>query len=108
MRIPIRTTRPRSRAVVIALCALTFAPVPVVSANAASPTSIASASVHADTARIPAGYMEQKVLVNGIHINYVRGGHGPTLVLLHGFPETWYTWRKILPALAAHYTVIAP
>jgi pimeloyl-ACP methyl ester carboxylesterase len=41
-------------------------------------------------------------------VNYARGGHGPTLVLLHGYPQTWYMWRKVLPALAEHYTVIAP
>lgn len=36
------------------------------------------------------------------------GGHGPTLVLLHGYPETWYEWRALLPELSQHYTVIAP
>ena len=56
----------------------------------------------------PAGFTEPKVQVNGIGINYVRGGHGPTLLLLHGYPETWYTWDQILPALAQHYTVVAP
>ncbi|MFC7647294.1 alpha/beta fold hydrolase [Streptosporangium lutulentum] len=35
-------------------------------------------------------------------------GHGKTLVLLHGYPQTWYTWREVLPELAKHYTVIAP
>ena len=33
---------------------------------------------------------------------------GPTLVLLHGYPQTWYMWRKVLPAMAEHFTVIAP
>jgi pimeloyl-ACP methyl ester carboxylesterase len=56
----------------------------------------------------PSGFTEQKVRVNGIGINYVRGGHGPTLLLLHGYPQTWYSWDDILPALAQHYTVIAP
>ena len=56
----------------------------------------------------PPGFTEQKVKVNGIGINYVRGGHGPTLLLLHGYPESWYEWEDILPALAAHYTVVAP
>jgi pimeloyl-ACP methyl ester carboxylesterase len=37
----------------------------------------------------------------------VIGGHGQTVVLLHGDPQTWYMWRHILPALAEHYTVIA-
>ncbi|MEW1642562.1 alpha/beta hydrolase [Streptomyces sp. NPDC091219] len=58
--------------------------------------------------RVPAGFTEQKVRVGGVGINYVRGGHGPTLVLLHGFPQTWYEWRDLLPELGRHYTVIAP
>jgi len=56
----------------------------------------------------PPGFIERKINVNGIGINYVRGGHGPTLLLLHGYPQTWYTWDHILPALAQHYTVVAP
>ena len=56
----------------------------------------------------PAGFIERKVKVNGIGINYVRGGHGPALLLLHGYPQTWFTWDHILPALARHYTVVAP
>jgi hypothetical protein len=36
------------------------------------------------------------------------GGAGPTVVLLHGYPQTWYMWRKVMSALAGHYTVIAP
>ena len=46
--------------------------------------------------------------VNGIRIYYRRAGEGPPIVLLHGFPETSYAWRKIMPALAKHFTVIAP
>jgi pimeloyl-ACP methyl ester carboxylesterase len=56
----------------------------------------------------PRGFAEHKVQVDGIGINYVRGGHGPTLLLLHGYPQTWYSWDDILPALAQHYTVVAP
>lgn len=47
-------------------------------------------------------------IVNGHKIHYVIGGKGKPLVLLHGFPETWYTWRHIMPELAKQYTVIAP
>jgi pimeloyl-ACP methyl ester carboxylesterase len=46
--------------------------------------------------------------VNGIRLHYVIGGRGDAVVLLHGWPETWYTWRKVMPTLAQHYTVIAP
>ena len=49
------------------------------------------------------------VQVNGIRMHYVRAGHGSELVvLLHGFPEFWYSWRYQIPALAEHFTVIAP
>jgi pimeloyl-ACP methyl ester carboxylesterase len=60
------------------------------------------------TSRVPAGFTETTALANGITINYVRGGAGPTLVLVHGYPQTWYMWRKVLPALAEHFTVVAP
>src|SRR5918998_5228643 len=46
--------------------------------------------------------------VNGIQMHYVIGGQGDPVVLLHGWPETWYAWRHVMPALAQNYTVIAP
>jgi pimeloyl-ACP methyl ester carboxylesterase len=46
--------------------------------------------------------------VNGIRLHYVMGGKGDPLVLLHGWPHSWYQWHRVLPALAEHYTVIAP
>jgi pimeloyl-ACP methyl ester carboxylesterase len=39
--------------------------------------------------------------VNGIHLHFVEQGAGPLIVLCHGFPESWYSWRHQLPALAA-------
>jgi pimeloyl-ACP methyl ester carboxylesterase len=47
-------------------------------------------------------------LVNGQRIHYVRAGEGPPVVLLHGWPQTWYMWRKVIPTLSERYTVIAP
>ena len=46
--------------------------------------------------------------VNDVMLHYVIAGQGEPVVLLHGWPQTWYEWRKIIPALAARYTVIAP
>jgi pimeloyl-ACP methyl ester carboxylesterase len=46
--------------------------------------------------------------VNGIQLHYVIGGQGDPVVLLHGWPQTWYEWRHIMPALAKNYTIIAP
>jgi pimeloyl-ACP methyl ester carboxylesterase len=45
---------------------------------------------------------------DGTRIHYRRLGAGPGLVLLHGFPQTGHMWRKVLPALAARFTVVAP
>lgn len=46
--------------------------------------------------------------VNGVRLHYVQGGSGMPIVLLHGYPETWYAWRKVMPALSDRYSVIAP
>ncbi len=46
--------------------------------------------------------------VNGVRLHYVTQGAGPLLILLHGFPEFWYSWRYQIPALAKHFTVVAP
>ena len=46
--------------------------------------------------------------VNGIQLHYVMGGEGDPVVLLHGYPQSWYEWRHVMPALAKNYTVIAP
>jgi haloacetate dehalogenase len=49
-----------------------------------------------------------RVVANGIKQHYVDVGSGPPVLLLHGFPETWYTWRKQIPALAQRYRLIIP
>lgn len=46
--------------------------------------------------------------LNGILVHWVSAGSGPPVYLLHGFPETWYAWRKQIPVLARNFTVIAP
>src|SRR6266481_3954947 len=43
----------------------------------------------------------------GVKIHYVTLGKGPLMVLLHGFPDFWYTWREQMPALAKHFQVVA-
>ncbi|GGW13582.1 hydrolase [Streptomyces capoamus] len=45
--------------------------------------------------------------VNGTHLHYVTGGSGEPLVLLPGWPQTWWQFHKIMPALAERYEVIA-
>jgi epoxide hydrolase 4 len=44
-----------------------------------------------------------------VRLHYVEAGEGPLVVLLHGFPEFWYSWRRQIPALAqAGFHVVAP
>lgn len=45
---------------------------------------------------------------NGIRQHYDEAGEGPTVVLLHGFPETSFAWRHQIPVLSERYRVIAP
>jgi pimeloyl-ACP methyl ester carboxylesterase len=53
-------------------------------------------------------FSHHKAAVNGQLLHFVRAGTGDPVVLLHGWPATWYHWRKLIPLLADRYTVIAP
>ena len=48
------------------------------------------------------------VKVNGIRMHYVTMGNGSLIVLLHGFPEFWYSWRYQIPTLSKQFKVVAP
>jgi len=57
----------------------------------------------------PEAWAHHDAVLNGVRLHYVEAGSGPLVVLLHGFPEFWYTWRRQIPVLAAAgYRVIAP
>jgi pimeloyl-ACP methyl ester carboxylesterase len=43
----------------------------------------------------------------GVKLHYVTAGDGPLVVMLHGFPDYWYTWRDQMPALSKHFRVVA-
>jgi len=46
---------------------------------------------------------------NGIRMHLAEAGKGPLVLLCHGFPESWYSWRHQLPALAeARFRAVAP
>jgi len=56
-------------------------------------------------------WSHERATVNDVRLHYVAAGPetGPVVVLLHGFPEFWYSWRHQIPALAeAGYRVVAP
>jgi len=56
-----------------------------------------------------AGWEHRDAVVNGVRLHYVEAGSGPLVLLLHGFPEFWYSWRHQIPALAAAgFHVLAP
>lgn len=61
---------------------------------------------------LPDGFAEtftSRVVDAGeLQLHAVIGGEGPPLLLLHGWPETWYAWRMLMPALAKDFEVIAP
>jgi pimeloyl-ACP methyl ester carboxylesterase len=46
--------------------------------------------------------------VDGLKLHYLTAGHGPTVILLHGYTQTSRIWKPIIPLLAAKFTVIAP
>jgi pimeloyl-ACP methyl ester carboxylesterase len=58
-------------------------------------------------AQLGAGFSSATVQVNGTTLYYVRGGSGPVVILLHGFPEDWYAYHKLMPQLARKFTVVA-
>jgi pimeloyl-ACP methyl ester carboxylesterase len=43
-----------------------------------------------------------------VRLHYVTQGEGKLVILLHGFPEFWYSWRHQIPELAKHFRVVAP
>ncbi len=46
--------------------------------------------------------------IDGVQLHYMTAGHGPAVILLHGYAETSRMWRPIIPLLAERFTVIAP
>ena len=62
-----------------------------------------------ETAPLPSGAVEGYATTNGTRLHYVAAGtDGPLVLLLHGFPEFWYSWRAQIPALARRFRVVAP
>lgn len=73
----------------------------------------AGADVLADSGaqlELPAGtrVSHGRVEVDGLQLHYVEAGAGEPLVLLHGWPQHWWSWREVIGPLASHYRVICP
>ncbi|MCX0500629.1 alpha/beta fold hydrolase [Erwinia billingiae] len=56
------------------------------------------------------GFVHRYANVEGVRLHYVCGGNpqGETLVLLAGFPQSWFAWRQVMARLASTYRIIAP
>src|SRR5258708_19670147 len=54
--------------------------------------------------RVKHGYATSE---GGVKIHYASLGEGPLVVMIHGFPDFWYSWRKQMDALSDRYQVVA-
>jgi pimeloyl-ACP methyl ester carboxylesterase len=54
------------------------------------------------------GFESHRIRANGVELHYAAVGRGRTLVLLHGWPEFWLTWRKVMERLAGSFRLVAP
>jgi pimeloyl-ACP methyl ester carboxylesterase len=71
--------------------------------------SIASTHAHQSSPAASDAITHRQLQTNGIGMHVAEAGSGPLVVLLHGFPELWYSWRHQLPVLAAAgYHAVAP
>jgi pimeloyl-ACP methyl ester carboxylesterase len=59
------------------------------------------------SAKFEQSFTSRLVDIGDVRLHAVTGGEGPPLLLVHGWPQTWYAWRLVMPALAQHYHVIA-
>lgn len=73
--------------------------------------SAADGTTSLSSLRLPDGFTDvftsRLVEVNGLRLHAVAGGDGPALLLIGGWPQTWYAWREVMPALARRHTVVA-
>lgn len=53
-------------------------------------------------------WQHECIVTNGVNLHYVTQGSGPLMLMLHGFPEFWYSWRHQIPEFAANFKVVAP
>jgi epoxide hydrolase 4 len=56
---------------------------------------------------IATSLQHEYITTNGIKLHYVTQGEGPLMLMLHGFPEFWYSWRHQIPEFAKNFKVVA-
>ncbi|AWH55568.1 alpha/beta hydrolase [Stenotrophomonas sp. ESTM1D_MKCIP4_1] len=62
---------------------------------------------NADLLKELPGFEDRSAKVDGIQLHYVEGGKGDLVVLLPGWPETWWEWHKMMPELAERHRVVS-
>jgi len=73
---------------------------------AATAVAARSAGVEAQPAAMFPGFTTRTIQTSGATIHTLRGGSGPPLLLIHGYPQTHVEWHKIAPRLAEKFTVV--
>ncbi|MFI6520421.1 alpha/beta fold hydrolase [Spirillospora sp. NPDC050679] len=104
-RPPSRRSVRTARAAAAAMLALLLA-----ACSASTPVSNgvpSHAAATQDDPRFKNAFRHQFADVDGVRMHYVTGGRGTPVVLIHGWPQTWYGWWPIMPELAEHHTVYA-
>ncbi|BAY91552.1 MULTISPECIES: alpha/beta fold hydrolase [unclassified Tolypothrix] len=59
------------------------------------------------TAVVQPTWTHEYITTNGVRLHYVNQGEGPLMLMLHGFPEFWYSWRYQIPEFAKDFKVVA-
>ena len=81
------------------------------SSSAGLPTPEGPGSV-SGAPNLPEGFtvrfISRYVDTGGLRQHVVTGGEGPPLLLVHGWPQTWYAWRLVMPGLARDFSIVAP
>jgi pimeloyl-ACP methyl ester carboxylesterase len=67
-----------------------------------------AAATSAKSSDQPEAILSRMSKVDGVQLRYLTAGHGPTVILLHGYTQTSRMWKPIIPLLAAKFMVIAP
>ncbi|MDB5460598.1 MAG: alpha/beta hydrolase, partial [Caulobacteraceae bacterium] len=63
-------------------------------------TSAADTAPPFDPATFWTQFHHDTVVINGVRLHFVEGGSGPPILLLPGWPQSWYAWRYVMPLLA--------
>lgn len=78
--------------------------------NEMTPSVVVTAEPFAVADPTLCGFTHRYATVEGVRMHYVSGGNpqGKVLLLLAGFPQTWYAWRNVMNALAQDFWLVAP